>query len=177
MQNLDTAGSRIKFKGFKYKVSPCPSKALRVDKRISLWRRSLSLCGYLWCTFDFNLYSCTWELPVGNVCMADWLIDWIRGEILLCWQKYNAVMFLWFACAFVGVLVDLHQAVSQVNPRSKNVPRVLCGSLNVHAFQQLAALRWATEIINNNSWPGEFGIGKLGLTSLFCGSWCVLVRQ
>ena len=61
--------------------------------------------------------------------------------------------------------MDLHQAVSQVNSRSKNVPRVLCGSLNVHAFQQLAALRWATEIINNNSWPGEFGIGKLCLQS------------
>ncbi|CAG7672450.1 unnamed protein product [Allacma fusca] len=59
--------------------------------------------------------------------------------------------------ATVGVLVDLHQAVSQPN-RTKNIPRVLCGALNVHAFQQLAAVRWAAEIINNKSWPGEFAI-------------------
>ena len=39
-KNFDTAGSHIKFTGFKYKVSPCPSKDLRVDRRISVRRRS-----------------------------------------------------------------------------------------------------------------------------------------
>ena len=57
-----------------------------------------------------------------------------------------------------GVLVDLHEAVGEVIG-SKGPSRVLCGSLNVRAYQQLAAVRWAAEIINNNSWSNEFSLG------------------
>jgi hypothetical protein len=61
-----------------------------------------------------------------------------------------------------GVLVDLHEAVGEVIG-TKGPSRILCGSLNVRAYQQLAAVRWAVEIINNNSWANEFALGKKGL--------------
>jgi hypothetical protein len=61
--------------------------------------------------------------------------------------------------------VDLHDGSSDKQQdedmRNDSVPGVLCGSLNLQAFQQLAAVRWTTEFINAKSFPNEYGLGEL----------------
>ncbi|OXA45508.1 G-protein coupled receptor family C group 5 member C [Folsomia candida] len=60
--------------------------------------------------------------------------------------------------AKLGVLVDLHEPISgDRNADRKSV----CGPLNVHSYQKLSAVQWAVEIINNNSYPGEFSLDLL----------------
>jgi hypothetical protein len=68
------------------------------------------------------------------------------------WQNNTDVI------VFIGVLVDLHEPVSWIGKTDrKSTPS--CGPLNLHAYQQLVAVTWAVEIINNKSWSGEFALG------------------
>src|SRR5581483_9683357 len=61
---------------------------------------------------------------------------------------------------YLGVLVDLHEPYSRGGGGGGSVSPP-CGSLNVYSYQKLIAVEWATEIINNKSWPGEFSLGKI----------------
>ena len=66
---------------------------------------------------------------------------------------------MWYA--FSGVLVDLHHPVDGWNETAiAGIPTDPCGPLNLHAFEELAAVRWALEIINNKTWPEEFDLGE-----------------
>lgn len=60
--------------------------------------------------------------------------------------------------------MDLHEGSSESQDedmRNDSVPGVLCGALNLRAFQQLAAVRWATEFLNEKSWANEYGLGEI----------------
>lgn len=61
----------------------------------------------------------------------------------------------------LGVLVDLHQTETKPEKTGSkgDQPRPTCNKLNVHSYQQLEAVKWAIEVINNRSWPEEFAIG------------------
>lgn len=61
-----------------------------------------------------------------------------------------------------GVLVDLHQADSKPEKSGTkgDQSKTPCGRVNAHSYQQLEAVRWAVEVINNRSWPEEFALGK-----------------
>lgn len=59
--------------------------------------------------------------------------------------------------------MDLHQPETKPEKSGSKVdqPRTTCGKLNVHSYQQLEAVKWAVEVINNRSWPEEFAIGTV----------------
>lgn len=58
--------------------------------------------------------------------------------------------------------MDLHQSEVKIEKGVKGEhPKATttCGQLDVHSYQQLEAVKWAVEVINNRSWPEEFAIG------------------